>query len=281
MLIHLVDAHRRLLEEQVPIYTLGGTLSLWGTPAGWCSLVGELGKLPVSLCIQDRGEFHLNKIAIRAATIVDDVMFAVQPGMVDYYTHFIEHLKTKVHRPTDVKTEKWPKSFLNLKLTYQQNGSILISQPFFIDKLLQLTNMENCKDLKTFNPSGNMRFSRDNCPESEKEKQEVEKWPVRQTVGCMLYLSLMTRPCLSRAVSAASTIVSNPSKTHWKDIQKLVGYAKGTRGQGIVFEPNGPMEITSAVDADWAGDDTTRKSISGWVIFLGNGPVLWKQGPKR
>jgi len=60
MLIGLVDSHSRPLEEQVLIYTLGGTLSLWGTLAGWCSLVGGLGKLPVSLCIQDRGEFHLN-----------------------------------------------------------------------------------------------------------------------------------------------------------------------------------------------------------------------------
>ena len=63
MLIGLGDSHSRPLEEQVLIYTLGGTLSLWGNLAGWCSLVGELGKLPVSLCIQDRGEFHLNTIS--------------------------------------------------------------------------------------------------------------------------------------------------------------------------------------------------------------------------
>ena len=36
------------------------------------------------------------------------------------------------------------------------------------------------------------------------------------------------------------------------------------------------MQIRSAVDADWAGCKATRKSTSGWVIYLAGGPILWK-----
>ena len=68
-------------------------------------------------------------MAIRAASVVDDVWFAVQPDKVDYYYHFIEFVKTHVHSPSDVKTEKEPKSFLNLKVTRLSDGCLLYTSP--------------------------------------------------------------------------------------------------------------------------------------------------------
>ena len=59
-----------------------------------------------------------------------------------------------------------------------------------------------------------------------KEKQEMEKYPMRTVVGCLLYLSLMTRPAITKAVSAASSIVSNPGKAHWKNVQHIIRYSK-------------------------------------------------------
>ena len=153
---------------------------------------------------------------------------------------------------------------------------MLINQPVFIDKILQVTNMEKSKPLQTFNPTGRMEFSKDDCPKSAKEKEEMEKYPVRTATGTLLYLSLMTRPVITRSVSAASSIVSNPGKAHWKNIQQIIRYLKGTREVGIVYRPEDSMQIRSAVDADWAGCKATRKSTSGWVIFLAGGPILWK-----
>ena len=34
--------------------------------------------------------------------------------------------------------------------------------------------------------------------------------------------------------------------------------------------------IQSYVDSDWAGDPDTRKSVSGWCIFLGVNLIGWK-----
>ena len=78
--------------------------------------------------------------------------------------------------------------------------------------------MEESKPLNTSNPTGMLEFTKDDCPKNAKEKQEMEKYPMRTAVGCLLYLSLMTRPVITKAVSAASSIVSNPGKAHWKNI---------------------------------------------------------------
>ena len=63
------------------------------------------------------------KIVARAATIVDDVFFTVQPAFESYFLSFIEYVKTRVYKPQDVKLEKKPTNFLNLKITYYGNIS--------------------------------------------------------------------------------------------------------------------------------------------------------------
>ena len=125
----------------------------------------------------DRGclVFTVNgQIVMRAVTIVDDILFTVKQEHVSQYHRFVAYMKTRVHRPDDVKTWAQPTSFLNLKLTYG-DGHIMISQPNFIDKLLQAANMENCKPISSFNPTGEMRFQEADCPTTEDEKAYMSK----------------------------------------------------------------------------------------------------------
>ena len=36
-----------------------------------------------------------------------------------------------------------------------------------------------------------------------------------------------------------------------------------------------PLTLSTYNDTDWAGDPVDRKSISGIVVFFGNGPITW------
>lgn len=49
----------------------------------------------------------------------------------------------------------------------------------------------------------------------------------------------------------------------------------GTRDRGIVYSSGGNTELVGYSDADFAGDVDTRRSTSGFVFFLSNGPVTW------
>ena len=39
--------------------------------------------------------------------------------------------------------------------------------------------------------------------------------------------------------------------------------------------------LSCYVDSDWSGYPQTRKSISGWVIFVGKSPIVWGSKQQR
>src|SRR5258708_8848961 len=70
--------------------------------------------------------------------------------------------------------------------------------------------------------------------------------------------------------------MSNYGTKHFEAAKHLVRYIQGTRASGINYgnEPN-PFPIFKAfADSDWAMSEN-RKSISGFVIECGNGPLTW------
>ncbi|PKU74665.1 Retrovirus-related Pol polyprotein from transposon TNT 1-94 [Dendrobium catenatum] len=69
--------------------------------------------------------------------------------------------------------------------------------------------------------------------------------------------------------------MQTPKETHFLMIKRVLKYLKGTSHLGIkIFRSDLTLEAYS--DADWGGDQTDRRSISGHCFFLGTSPVLWK-----
>lgn len=59
-------------------------------------------------------------------------------------------------------------------------------------------------------------------------------------------------------------------------------YLKGTKDRGIVYAGGGrvgkafgELEIEGYSDSDWAGNNSSRRSTSGFVFMLNDGPVCW------
>jgi hypothetical protein len=93
-------------------------------------------------------------------------------------------------------------------------------------------------------------------------------------VGALQYVAQGTRPDIANAVNALAQYQANPSLSHWRAAQHLLRYLAGSVGAGIVCKP-GKLELTAYVDAEFAGD-RSRRSVTGYVIFLGGSPILWK-----
>jgi hypothetical protein len=55
-------------------------------------------------------------------------------------------------------------------------------------------------------------------------------------------------------------------------------YLSGTRELGITFKRNdsGLFKLKAYTDSDWAADKDTRRSVTGYVFFLGESPISWK-----
>ena len=67
-----------------------------------------------------------------------------------------------------------------------------------------------------------------------------------------------------------------PREEHWEAALRVVRYLKGNPGQGVFLSSESDLQLHGWCDADWAGCPLTRRSLTGWIVFLGNSPVSWK-----
>ncbi|KAI7964673.1 hypothetical protein MJO29_002771 [Puccinia striiformis f. sp. tritici] len=98
----------------------------------------------------------------------------------------------------------------------------------------------------------------------------------RSLVGSLNYLSVLTRPDISYAVSTLSQYLDHPGITHYHAAVQVFRYLLGTRHLGLNFFKNATPNIRAFVDADWGNCPDTRRSSTGFVIMAGSHLIAWK-----
>jgi hypothetical protein len=67
----------------------------------------------------------------------------------------------------------------------------------------------------------------------------------------------------------------DPKEPHLTARKRLLRYLRGTVDHGLLLHQSSSTELIVYTDADWAGSPDTRRSTSGYVVFLGGNPVSW------
>ncbi|KAK1626474.1 hypothetical protein QYE76_000831 [Lolium multiflorum] len=91
----------------------------------------------------------------------------------------------------------------------------------------------------------------------------------RSLAGALQYLTL-TRPDIAYAVQQICLFMHCPKTSHYQLIKRVLRYLRGTTHLGLQFFRSSSHELTAYSDADWAGCPDTRKSTSGFCVFLGS-----------
>ncbi|KAK1682669.1 hypothetical protein QYE76_043517 [Lolium multiflorum] len=68
-----------------------------------------------------------------------------------------------------------------------------------------------------------------------------------------------------------------PRDAHWAAVKQILRYVCGTMGYGFSLHasPSTSTDLFAYSDADWAGCPDTRRSTSGYCVYLGSSLVSW------
>ncbi|CAL9001600.1 unnamed protein product [Prunus brigantina] len=97
----------------------------------------------------------------------------------------------------------------------------------------------------------------------------------RKLVGSLIYLSI-TRADISYAVHTVSKFMQAPTHLHLSAVRRIIRYILGTPSRGLFFPTGSSLQLQAYSDADWAGCPDTRRSTTGWCMFLGDALISWK-----
>ncbi|XP_050147277.1 secreted RxLR effector protein 161-like [Malus sylvestris] len=97
----------------------------------------------------------------------------------------------------------------------------------------------------------------------------------RSLVGALQYLTF-SRPNIAYSVNMVCQFMNNPTDLHLHLVKRILRYLQGTITCGLKYTKGEDMSITTYSDSDWASNINTRRSITGYVVYLGSNPISWQ-----
>ncbi|GJT52595.1 ribonuclease H-like domain-containing protein [Tanacetum coccineum] len=155
--------------------------------------------------------------------------------------------------------------FLGISATRTTSG-IFLSQTKYATEILEQAQMLNCNPCRT--------------PTNTEKKLRPKGSPVtdptlyRSLAGLLQYLTF-TRPNLSYAVQQLCLYMHDPREPHLNAMKRVLRYLRGTTDLGLQLLRSTTSQLIAYSDADWTGCLATRRSTSGYCVFLGNDLLTW------
>jgi hypothetical protein len=96
----------------------------------------------------------------------------------------------------------------------------------------------------------------------------------RSIAGVLQYLTF-TRPDIAYAVQQVCLHMHNPRDSHLTAMKRTLRYLWGTPDYRLLLRRSRSTDLAVYTDADWAGCPDTRRSTTGYAVFLGDNLVSW------
>eukprot|EP00253_Pinus_taeda_P035567 PITA_35567 len=189
---------------------------------------------------------------------VDDML------LVGNDKEIIQDLKTQFPSKFDMKDLGATNYILGIEIKRDQaKRKLWLNQRKYVETILQRFNMQDSKPAKVPIPVG-VRLSVEQCPKTQEEEEDMSHVPYASAVSSLMYAMVCTRPDIAHVVGVLSGFMSKPGKEHWTTIKQVFRYLRVTSGYGLCYQGrlglDIMLDISSFVDADWAGDLDHRRS---------------------
>ncbi|KAL2251561.1 UNVERIFIED_CONTAM: Retrovirus-related Pol polyprotein from transposon RE2 [Sesamum indicum] len=192
---------------------------------------------------------------------VDDIIVTT-PSL-----ELIQTVKDYLHSLFTIKDLSNACYFLGLEIARSSDG-LYLAQTKYVRDIIKDTGMSSAKSVSTPFPLGLKLTTASGALLSQPNQY-------RRLIGRLLYLGF-TRPEISHSVQQLSQFLTRPCDAHWRAALHVVRYLKGEPSKGLFFPATYNFELTAYCDADWASCTDSRRSLTGYCIFLGAALVSWK-----
>ncbi|CAN6722333.1 unnamed protein product [Malus baccata var. baccata] len=148
------------------------------------------------------------------------------------------------------------------------DGSLFVNQSKYTKELVKKAGMEHCKPTSTPSKPHSQLLTTEGIPLSDPTHY-------RSLVRALQYLTF-TRPDIAHSVNVVCQYMTNPTELHLHLVKRIIRYLQGTATCGIRYTHSSDFQINAYSDSDWAAYINTRRSITGYVVYLGSNPVSWQ-----
>ncbi|XP_014495475.1 uncharacterized protein LOC106757341 [Vigna radiata var. radiata] len=176
----------------------------------------------------------------------------------------IDHIKALLHNAFRIKNLGEVKYFLGFEVARSKKGIHLCQRKYVLD-ILEETRMLGSKPCTT-------PFLSDTSSLYKTENYFTNPNFYRRLIGKLLYLT-NARPDLCSSVNLLSQFVHAPTDYHYRALQHMLRFIKSNPSQGLFFAADSHIQIKAFSDSDWATCPNTRRSTTGFCVFLGSSLV--------
>ena len=119
----------------------------------------------------------------------------------------------------------------------------------------------------------NIRYSKNQCPQTPEQAAEMCHIPYCKAVGSPLYLAIATHPDIVFPIGILSQFMDNLGQVHWQGVKHVFRYLDGTRNLALVYRTK-VKGLEGFTDADGAMQEH-RHAITGYAFLIDRGAVSW------
>lgn len=203
--------------------------------------------------------YSFDPLIIMAIYVDDGIIFAENQETINM---IMKQLKNRFKINAVENT-----TYLGFQIERTQDHKIFLHQESYINKILTKFNMQNSKPENS--PISLTSGSEDLAPVSS----DV---PYREAIGSLMYAAVGTRLDIAFATGKASRAVENPLVKDWQGVKRILRYLVDKQDYGLCYSQANDDGLVAYCDADFAGDEATSRSTTGFVVLFGGAPIQWR-----